>query len=51
MKKPSKPDMPVIAGCMRGLGSTLVHFTQAVDEGSRGRSRRFFFQGKGIYKI
>ncbi|CAB4022232.1 DNA-dependent kinase catalytic subunit-like, partial [Paramuricea clavata] len=35
MKKPSKPDMPVIAGCLRGLGSTLVNFTQAVDEGSQ----------------
>ena len=26
--------MPVIAGCLRGLGSTLVNFTQAVDEGT-----------------
>ena len=34
MKKSSKPDMPVIAGCLRGLGSILVNFTQAVDEGS-----------------
>lgn len=33
MKKSTKPDMPVIAGCLRGLGSTLVNFTQAVDEG------------------
>ena len=34
MKKLSKPDIPVIAGCLRGLGSTLVNFTQAVDEGT-----------------
>ena len=34
MKKSNKPDMPVIAGCLRGLGSTLVNFTQAVDEGT-----------------
>ncbi|XP_028413162.1 DNA-dependent protein kinase catalytic subunit-like [Dendronephthya gigantea] len=34
MRKSGKPDMPVVAGCIRGLDSTLVNFTQSVNEGS-----------------
>ena len=34
MSKTKKPDMPVIAGCLRGLASYLTNFTQSVEEGS-----------------
>ena len=34
--KTKKPDMPVIAGCLRGLTSYLTHFTQSVEEGQHG---------------
>lgn len=34
MSKTKKPDMPVIAGCLRGLTSYLTNFTQSVEEGS-----------------
>lgn len=28
-----KPDMPVIGGCLRGLGAYLTQFSQSVAEG------------------
>jgi len=31
--KAKKPDMPIIAGCLRGLTSYLTNFTQSVEEG------------------
>ena len=32
-KAKKKPDMPIIAGCLRGLTSYLVNFSQLMNEG------------------
>ena len=34
-KTKKKPDMPVIAGCLKGLCSYLVNFSQSVSEGEK----------------
>ncbi|KAK3728491.1 hypothetical protein QZH41_002352 [Actinostola sp. cb2023] len=47
-KKSKKPDMTVIAGCLKGLTSFLVHFTQTVEEGSRYAKDIYGFARRAI---
>lgn len=46
--KTKKPDMPVIAGCLRGLTSYLTNFTQSVEEGSRYAKDIYSYTRKAI---
>ncbi|XP_067044034.1 DNA-dependent protein kinase catalytic subunit-like isoform X2 [Acropora muricata] len=48
MSKTKKPDMPVIAGCLRGLASYLTNFTQSVEEGSKYSREIYCYARKAI---
>ncbi len=41
-----KPDMPVIGGCLKGLCSYLINFTQSVSEGEGEGGREGGEEGK-----
>ena len=54
-KAKKKPDMPVIGGCLRGLCSYLVNFSQSVAEGPSGNTYmglyRMGFYRVGLYRV
>lgn len=53
MRGTRKPDMPVIVGCLKGLSSFLVHFTQPYEAAATTatRSQEIFEYASGMSSI